>query len=542
MNWFASQSIRFRIISGAVTVSIFIVVLAILGATNSDKSSNNEIIYILSAFAVIISIGMSVWLSTSIRLPLEQLRENAEKIAAGEVNIKISESGENSIGRLEKAFITIVESLKEQTEVAESIANGDLSRKVKIKSEKDYLSKAMIKVNQSLNELINEAKNLSEAAVNGKLSVRSDVNKFKGAYREIISGVNSTLDAFVNPFNEAVNVLGKMSAGDLTVKIDGNYIGDFSVLKNNVNKLAESFNNALSDVSNAIQATATASNEISSSSEEMAAGAQEQSSQTTEVASAVEQMTKTIMETTKNSSRAAEAAKNSGTIAREGGKVVSETIEGMNRVAEVVKKSADTVQALGKSSDAIGEIIQVIDDIADQTNLLALNAAIEAARAGEQGRGFAVVADEVRKLAERTTKATKEIAGMIKKIQQDTSDAVISMTAGTVEVEKGKELANLAGKSLSEIIGGAEQVVDMATQVAAASEQQSSAAEEISKNVDAINHVTQETASGIQQIAHAAEDLNRLTVSLQEMISRFKISGVNENQKTFSTKRYSMIK
>ena len=125
-----------------------------------------------------------------------------------------------------------------------------------------------------------------------------------------------------------------------------------------------------------------------------------------------------------------------------------------------------TVQELGKNSDQIGEIIQVIDDIADQTNLLALNAAIEAARAGEQGRGFAVVADEVRKLAERTTKATKEIAVMIKKIQNDTNGAVLSIMQGTQEVEKGKELANKAGDSLKQIIIGAGEVVDMATQVA----------------------------------------------------------------------------
>jgi methyl-accepting chemotaxis protein len=530
MNWFASQSIRFKVILSFLFVSVFLIVLAIVGAGSSGKTSSEQLIYIIAIAGILFSLGISIWLSSSIRLPLEQLRENAEKIACGEVNINISGSGDNSIGRLEKAFLTIVDSLREQIEIAESIARGDLSKKVKVKSDKDLLSKSMIKVIDSLNELISEAGALSSAAVNGNLSIRGNVEKFNGAYKEIISGVNVTLDAFVNPFNEVSSVLGKMSSGDLTVKIEGNYVGDFSIIKNNVNKLGETFSSALSDVSGAIQATASASNEISASSEEMAAGAQEQSSQTTEVAGAIEQMTKTILETTRNSSRAAEAAKNSGTIAKEGGMVVNETIEGMNRVAEVVKKSAETVQALGKSSDAIGEIIQVINDIADQTNLLALNAAIEAARAGEQGRGFAVVADEVRKLAERTTKATKEIAGMIKQIQRDTSEAVISMTVGTVEVEKGKELANLAGKSLSEIISGAEQVVDMATQVAAASEEQSSAAEEISKNVEAINNVTQETASGIQQIAHAAEDLNRLTANLQEMISRFKINNKNDEQ------------
>jgi methyl-accepting chemotaxis protein len=233
------------------------------------------------------------------------------------------------------------------------------------------------------------------------------------------------------------------------------------------------------------------------------------------------------MDNTKNASYAAETAKSAGQKAKHGGEVMLQTINGMNRISEVVKKSAETVFALGKNSDKIGEIVQVIDDIADQTNLLALNAAIEAARAGEQGRGFAVVADEVRKLAERTTKATKEIAAMIKQIQNDTQDAVVSIKQGTEEVDKGKCLANEAGEVLNEIIEGAQKVSDAAVQVAAASEEQSASSEQISKNIEGINNVTRETSSGIGQIAKVSEDLSGLTVGLQEMIGRFKLNSTH---------------
>jgi methyl-accepting chemotaxis protein len=324
---------------------------------------------------------------------------------------------------------------------------------------------------------------------------------------------------------EMADVLSQLAKGDLTIRVEGQYQGDYVQIKDNINETAESLEKALQEVGEAVVATASASTQISSSTEELAAGAQEQSTQTNEVASAMEEMTKTILENSRSAGSTAETAKQSKEAAEQGGKVVEETVKGMRQIADVVKKSADTVQELGKSSDQIGEIIGVIDDIADQTNLLALNAAIEAARAGDQGRGFAVVADEVRKLAERTTRATKEIAGMIKKIQADTKGAVESMKEGTKKVGEGIELADKAGGSLQEIVGISQKVRDMVTQIAAASEEQSSASEQISKNIETINSVTNQSAMGTQQIARAADDLNRQTENLLSLVGRFKLSG-----------------
>ena len=213
----------------------------------------------------------------------------------------------------------------------------------------------------------------------------------------------------------------------------------------------------------------------------------------------------------------------SGRTAEEGGGVVEQTVTGMNAISEAVSASADSVRELGARGEQIGQVIEVINDIADQTNLLALNAAIEAARAGEHGRGFAVVADEVRKLADRTTKATEEVADSIRAIQNETENAVERMQSGTEQVAKGVELAGQAGAALREIVGGTRDVSSLVQSIAAGAEQQSSASEEVSRNADAIKAVTQQATEGANQSAAASAQLSSKAESLQQLLGAFKL-------------------
>ena len=495
----------------------------------------SEVSAIMSRTIAMIIVGMIIgslaFLFTFFKLiptltkPIRKFKELLYDYSLGNFEKEMKVRSNDEFGQMAEMLNKLRDAQLDKIDAAEKIASGNLDFKVNSLSEYDSLSRSFEKMIENLNKLVHEIKFLTTASIKGNSSERGNTKIFNGGYQTIVQGMNDTLDAVYAPINEAIVALEKVAAGDFTVAITKEYSGDHERIKNSINNVTQSLGKTLTEVSQAVTAAASAATEISSSTEEMAAGANEQSAQASEVATAVEQMSRTIIETTKNTTNAAEASKNAGRVAKEGGKVVEETIEGMSRISEVVKKSAETVQELGNSSNEIGEIVQVIEDIADQTNLLALNAAIEAARAGEQGRGFAVVADEVRKLAERTSKATQEIAVMIKHIQKDTEGAVVSMQQGTREVERGKILAEKAGSSLREIITGADKVADIVTQVAAASEEQSRASEQITKNLEQITNVTQESANGVRQIAHAAEELNQLTGNLQSLISGFKVAG-----------------
>jgi methyl-accepting chemotaxis protein len=309
---------------------------------------------------------------------------------------------------------------------------------------------------------------------------------------------------------------------DLSQRVEVKSDDEIGQLGSWFNKLVGKMHDVISEVAGASSEVAAASTEIAASAEQIASGASEQSQQITQVSSAVEEMSASVVEVARKSADAANSANESGRIATEGGDVVDQTITGMRSINDAVSSSAQSVQELGKRGEQIGEVITVINDIADQTNLLALNAAIEAARAGEHGRGFAVVADEVRKLADRTTKATEEIAGSIQAIQDETTIAVQKMNNGTDEVTTGVEKAEKAGEALKQIVASAQDVSAMVQSIAAAAEEQSAASEEVSRNIEQIAAVTRQTSEGTNQAAAAATQLSQRAETLQQLVGQFK--------------------
>jgi methyl-accepting chemotaxis protein len=325
------------------------------------------------------------------------------------------------------------------------------------------------------------------------------------------------------PIRRLAEEANKVAAGDLRVQLVQGSTDEIGQMTGAFATMIDNLRSMISKIEEASNRVATTSGEVYSTSEQMATGAEEVASQAGTVATAGEEMSATSGDIAQNCQLAAESADRANRSAASGSHVVRDTVQCMYKIAEQVNATSKTVESLGARSDQIGQIVGTIEDIADQTNLLALNAAIEAARAGEQGRGFAVVADEVRALAERTTRATREIGEMIKAIQAETRGAVAAMEKGVKEVENGTVEAGKSGEAISDIIEQIGALQTQVNQIATAAEEQTATTSEISSNMMQITDVVQQTARGAHESAAAASQLNVVAEELQRLVRQFKL-------------------
>jgi methyl-accepting chemotaxis protein len=312
-----------------------------------------------------------------------------------------------------------------------------------------------------------------------------------------------------------------VAAGDLSLQIDvkGHEGSLIAAEKEMVDRLKE----IVTEIKSASDSLASGSELLSTSSEEISRGLTGQSERAAQIATSTEQMSQTVVDIAKNAANIASSATDTSQLAHAGEGIVDKSVKEVGNIEGTVMESSKIMKALGDRSTQIGEIVTVINDIADQTNLLALNAAIEAARAGEQGRGFAVVADEVRKLAERSAKATAEIGSMIKTIQKDVDGAVSSMDGVKQQVGAEVQFSIQAGDSLHTIVRSVSDLHSMVQQIATATEEMSAVSEHISSDIQSIALSSKEITGGSDHIARASSDLAKLAGKMKEIIGRFRV-------------------
>ncbi len=409
----------------------------------------------------------------------------------------------------------IVRPLRALQRTAEDVANGNFDAEISVATRRndevgslaDSLHIMLERIRQGIAELQTEKRSVEE-----KVKVAVEQSEFERHY--LAESVETMLTA-----------MEQFAKGNLHVRLETHSHDDIGRLFGGFNQVVENLLNLVVTIRQAAESTNQASAGISEQAMTIATGTHEQQAQMSEVERTVQLNTENILHNSQLVLDAAEVAKKAGESAVESGNIVRETIEEMKKTADVVKQSASTIQVLERNSDQIGEIVQVIHEIADQTNLLALNAAIEAARAGEQGRGFAVVADEVRKLAERTTKATKEITTMIGQVQRDTKTAMEAMNIGTEQVEKGRVLAVKADNALREIIEHTAKVAKIIAHVAEVNQQQAQTEQEIAHTIHEMSTLSENMAVNTEEIATSTDVLKELAANLHKLIGYFVVNG-----------------
>jgi len=433
--------------------------------TIGQSAGAGQLVIILVA---VLMVAIGLFLSNIISKQIKQITSSVKRLAAGDLStddasghsLEEFSAQKDEIGEMNRASLDLYAYMKDMVNAAEKVASGDLTLQIDSRSKNDALGNAfqqmITRLKQAVTQVSENSMRLSETSSHLASSAHQAGNasaQIAQTIQEVARGTTQQTDSITRTAS---------SVDQLTKAIEG-----------------------------------------------VAIGAQEQATAVSKASTTTNQINLALQQVAQNTKAMRSDSENAAKAAREGTEIMGSTISGMQTIKNKVGHSAKKVEEMGARSDQIGAIVQVIEDIASQTNLLALNAAIEAARAGEHGKGFAVVADEVRKLAERSSSSTKEIGSLIKGIQEIIADAVSSMEEGATEVEQGVLRANLAGEALDSILKAAEAVTTQARETARATEEMSKAAAELMNAMDSVSAVVEENTAATEQMSASSTEVSQ---------------------------------
>ncbi|MBY0491702.1 MAG: MCP four helix bundle domain-containing protein [Gemmatimonadaceae bacterium] len=465
-------------------------------------------IIIAIVFALVLAFSLGILLTKSLTTPIAEVAARAQQLQS--VCITALEKGLDALGRGD-VTVDVIPQTKPLAYTRKDEV-GDVARTVDEMISKAQASIASYtKVREVIGGLVTETLTLAEAGRDGKLSTRGRADGFQGSYKELVQGFNDTLDAVILPVNEAAQVLEKVAARDLTVRVTGQYKGDHARIKDALNKAVADLSEALADVALASEQVASAAGQISNGSQGLAQASSEEASTIEEVSSSLHEMTSMAQQSASNAKDARRMAEEARTATQRG-------VKSMQQLSSAVDRIRD-------SSERTAKIVKTIDEIAFQTNLLALNAAVEAARAGDAGKGFAVVAEEVRSLAMRAADASKQTAELIEESGKHAQDGV-SYTGEVVQ-------------ALDDIAKRSEQVSAVMGEISAASEQQQTGVTQVNTAIEQMNLVTQQVAANSEESASAAEELASQAAHMQAMLGQFEIGVTKKSSAAVHTPTFA---
>ncbi len=472
----------------------------------------------------------------AVNLMVEDANLLTESAVKGELNTRADPSRHSGdfkmiIEGVNATLDAVIGPLNVAAEYVDRIAKGDIPSEI---TDTYYGDFNEIKGNlntciQAVNLLIEDSNILTQAAINGELSTRADPSRHTGDFRKIVAGVNATLDAVIEPVHEAMRVSQEFALGNFSARVNESLQvkGDFIEFKDALNRIGIELSRMMTVINEelfeSVNVLSAASSEILSVTAELSSGTAQTATSVNETSATVEEVRKTTELTNNKAKNVAEKAMAVNQVALTGQQSVEEILSGMTHIQQQMESIAGSVVKLSEQSQAIGEIIATVTDIAEQSNLLAVNASIEAAKAGEYGRGFGVVAQEIKNLAEQSKQATTHIRTILTDIQRGISSTVISTEQGTKTVATGLKLSNEARDAIAVLSQSISEAAKSSAQITASSQEQVVGMDQISAAMESIRMAAQNNLEVTRQVEKTAKDLHDLGIALKQITERFKL-------------------